>query len=137
MIRAFRSGRYRAIGAMLDPADALRRALSHAPSGTLRLPSFVDGTDTIVGYQTLKDYALAVSVGFATRDYLAAWRMRSASLLVAAVLLTVLILAADRRSTRLLGNLAASVAREWGTRCRETAKAQQLESLFQAVPDAA
>ncbi|WP_206998911.1 PAS domain S-box protein [Trinickia mobilis] len=99
-VRALHAGRDNSFGGTLAPDDALRRALQHSRSGTLRMPSCVDGTDTVISYQTLKDYPLAVAVGYSTAEYLSAWRTRSASLLAAAVLLTALILVTDRRTTR-------------------------------------
>ncbi|MGN6669412.1 MAG: ATP-binding protein, partial [Trinickia sp.] len=55
-----------------------------------------------------------------TNEYLAAWHTRCLLLLAAAVLLTVLIVATEQRTNRLLGNLAAA-------HDREIAKGTQLE----------
>ena len=122
IVRALRSGHRteNAVGAALPAGDPLRRALKAAPSGDLRTTSFIDGRDAIISYRTLKGYPLAVAVGYSTDEYLAAWRTRSFLLLTAAVLLTVLIIAAEGRTKRLLLNLAAA-------NDREIAKGAQLE----------
>jgi signal transduction histidine kinase/CheY-like chemotaxis protein/HPt (histidine-containing phosphotransfer) domain-containing protein len=120
IIRALRSGRDQTVGATLPPGSPLRRALANARSGNLRMPSFIDGRDTIISYRTMNDYPLAVAVGYSTSEYLVAWRTRSLLLLGAAILLTILIVATERRTKTLLGNLAA--AHE-----REIAKGAQLE----------
>jgi signal transduction histidine kinase/CheY-like chemotaxis protein/HPt (histidine-containing phosphotransfer) domain-containing protein len=120
IVRALRSGRDQTVGATLPPGNALRHALAHASSGDLRMPSFIDGRDTIISYRTLSDYPLAVAVGYSTKEYLAAWRTRSLLLLMAAVLLTILILTTERRTKALLVNLAAA-------HDREIAKGVQLE----------
>ncbi|QCP50810.1 PAS domain S-box protein [Trinickia violacea] len=105
------SSRGNAFGATLPPDDALRRALQQSPSGTLRMRSLVDGADTVIGYQTLKDFPLAVAVGYSTDEYLSAWRTRSAFLLAAAILLTALILITDRRTSRRAAALVDSERR--------------------------
>ncbi|RDU96827.1 ATP-binding protein [Trinickia dinghuensis] len=120
IVRALRSGRDQAVGATVPPNDPFRRALAHARSGNLRTASFIDGRDTIISYRTLKDYPLAVAVGYSTSEYLAAWRARSLLLLAAAVALTILIVATERRTKTLLVTLAAA-------NDREIAKAAQLE----------
>jgi signal transduction histidine kinase/CheY-like chemotaxis protein/HPt (histidine-containing phosphotransfer) domain-containing protein len=120
VVRALRSGRDQAVGATLPTQDPLRRALAQSPSGNLRTTSFVDSRDTIISYRTLTGYPLAVAVGYSTDEFLAAWRMRSLLLLLAAVLLTVLIIGAERRTKTLLSNLAAA-------NDREIAKGAQLE----------
>lgn len=120
VIRALRAGQNNSVGAALPPGDALRRALSHASTGTLRTPSFVTGLDSVVSYQTLAGYPLAVTVGYSTQEFLAPWRMRSAFLLCAAILLSLLIMLADRRTHMLVESLAAA-------NLREMAKAEQLE----------
>ncbi|WP_183085322.1 hybrid sensor histidine kinase/response regulator [Trinickia fusca] len=121
VVRALRAGLDRSVGTTLPRADPLRRALEQAPSGTLRMPAFIDGRDAIVSYRTLPDYPLAVAVGYLTRDYLSAWLTRSLLLLTAALALTVLIVVVERRTRNLVESLAA--ANE-----REMAKAQQLET---------
>ncbi len=68
----------------------------------------------------MSDYPLAVAVGYSTNEYLAAWQTRSLLLLAAAVLLTVLILATEKRTKSLLLNVAAA-------HDREIAKGAQLE----------
>jgi signal transduction histidine kinase/CheY-like chemotaxis protein/HPt (histidine-containing phosphotransfer) domain-containing protein len=128
IIRALRSGRDEAVGATLPPGDPLRRALAHSPSGNLRTASFIDSRDTIISYRTLKDYPLAVVVGYSTDEYLAAWRTRCFLLLAAAVLLTILIVAAERRTKTLLSNLAAAHEREIG----KTALLEQARSDAEA-----
>ena len=120
IVRALRSGRNQAVGATLPPRDPLRQALERSPSGNLRTASFIDSRDAIISYRTLKDYPLAVIVGYSTDEFLAAWRTRSFLLLAAAVMLTVLIVAAERRTKALLSNLAAA-------HDREIAKGEQLE----------
>ncbi len=120
IVRALRSGRDQAVGARLPANDPLRRALAHARSGNLRTASFIDGRDTIISYRTLSGYPLAVAVGYSAREYLVAWRTRGILLLTAAVLLSVLIVAAERRTKTLLTNLGAA-------HDREIAKGAQLE----------
>lgn len=120
VVRALRSGRDQAVGATLPPNDPFRRALARSREGDLRTASFIDSRNSIVSYRTLSDYPLAVAVGYSTNEYLAAWRTRSFLLLTAAVLLTVLILATEKRTKSLLRNLAAA-------HDREIAKGVQLE----------
>ena len=112
IVRALRSGGGRPVGAMLPPGDALRRALAHAGTGALRMESATGGGTLTVSYRTLEQYPLAVAVGYAANDYLAPWRMRSVLLLGAALLMTTLIVLAERRSKRLLASLAESTQRE-------------------------
>ena len=128
IVRALRSGRNEAVGATLPPNDPLRRALAHSPSGNLRTASFIDSRDAIMSYRTLSDYPLAVVVGYSTDEYLAAWRTRSFLLLTAAILLTILIIAAERRTKALLSNLAAAHEREIG----KTALLEQARSDAEA-----
>jgi signal transduction histidine kinase/CheY-like chemotaxis protein/HPt (histidine-containing phosphotransfer) domain-containing protein len=128
IVRALRSGRDEAVGATLPPGDPLRQALARSPSGNLRTASFIDSRDTIISYRTLKDYPLAVVVGYSTDEYLAAWRTRCFLLLAAAVLLTILIIAAERRTKALLCNLAAAHEREIG----KTAQLEQARSDAEA-----
>ncbi|MDG0025813.1 ATP-binding protein [Trinickia sp. Y13] len=120
IVRALRSGRNQAVGATLPAHDPLRQALERSPSGNLRTASFIDSRDAVISYRTLKGYPLAVVVGYSTAEFLAAWRTRSFLLLAAAVMLTVLIVAAERRTKALLSNLAAA-------HDREIAKGEQLE----------
>jgi len=128
IVRALRSGRNEAVGATLPPNDPLRRALAHSRSGNLRTSSFIDSRDTIISYRTLSDYPLAVVVGYSTAEYLAAWRTRSFLLLAAAILLTILIIAAEHRTKALLSNLAAAHEREIG----KTALLEQARSDAEA-----
>ena len=120
IVRALRSGSNEAIGSTLPSGDPLRRALAHSSSGDLRTRSFIDKRDTVISYRTLSGYPLAVVVGYSTDEFLAAWRTRSFLLLSAAVMLTILIIAAERRTKTLLSNLAQA-------HDREIAKGMQLE----------
>ena len=120
IVRALRSGRDQAVGATLPANDPFRRALAHSRSGNLQTASFIDPRESIISYRKLNDYPLAVAVGYSTSEYLSAWRARSLMLLAAAVLLTVLIVATEKRTNALLRNLAAA-------HDREIAKGAQLE----------
>ena len=120
VIRALRTGQSKSIGATLPPGNLLRRALEQHRSGDLRMPSYMDDQDRIVSYRKLADYPLAVAVGYSTQEFLAPWRLRSMFLLIAAVLLSLLIVLADRRTRGLVRSLAAAHQ-------REIAKAEQLD----------
>jgi signal transduction histidine kinase/DNA-binding response OmpR family regulator len=120
VIRALRTGQSNEIGATLSPDNMLRRALKEHRSGDLHLLSNVDGQDRVVSYRKLAGYPLAVAVGYSTREFLAPWRLRSMFLLVAAALLSILIVLADCRARGLVRSLGAAHQ-------RERAKAEQLE----------
>ena len=120
VIRALRSGRDQGVGARLPASDPLRLALAKTRAGNLNTASFIDERDAIISYRTLSDYPLAVAVGYSTYEYLAAWRTRCLLLFVAAVLLTILIVATEQRTKTLLANLGAA-------HDREIAKGEQLE----------
>ncbi|GLU31049.1 hypothetical protein Busp01_08910 [Trinickia caryophylli] len=120
VVLALRSDGNSSVGTTLPPDDALRRALARAPSGNLRTVSFANGRDSIVSYRTLAGYPVAVAVGYSTQEFLAPWRTRSVFLLLAALLLSCLIVLADRRTGSLLARLAAANR-------REIAKSEQLQ----------
>jgi PAS domain S-box-containing protein len=137
-IRARRSGpRENLDWHRLAPASPLRMALNKAPRGHYVAASDLDGIRRTVSYKTLPDYPLAVSVGFSNDDFLAAFRMRTLALLIAGVILTALILAAESNQWRLFRRLSAASEREREAHARTLLEATRADALFKAIPDAA
>jgi len=137
-IRARRSGERENIDWLRLPAGApLRAALVRAPRGHFDAPSPIDGIRRAVSYKTLPDYPLVVAVGFSYADFFAAFRLRTLALLVAGIVLTLLILAAEVNQGRLFRRLQAAGERERGAHARTTREAKRADALFKAIPDAA
>ncbi|CAB3682903.1 Sensor histidine kinase RcsC [Trinickia soli] len=137
-IRARRSGDRENLDWQRLPANAaLRSALAHAPRGHFDETSPIDGVQRTVSYKTLPDDPLVVEVGFSNADYLAAFRMRMLALLLAGVILTALIVAAEANQGRLFRRLQAASEREREALARTTDEATRADALFTAIPDAA
>jgi PAS domain S-box-containing protein len=137
LIRARRSGSLTGTNLQLPPQNPLRIALTHATGGHYHSASPVDGVIRTVSYQRLVDYPVAVVVGFSVFDSLHAFRARASGLFVAGIVLTISILAAEAYRARLLVTMEASAERERNASNRKILKAQRIESLFAAIPDAA
>lgn len=137
-IRARRSGTRENVDWGRLPVNApLRVALAQAPRGHFDAPSLIDGIKRTISYETLPDYPLVVSVGFSSTDFLSAFRMRTLALLVAGIMLTALILAAETNQGRLFRKLQAASEREREAHERKTLEATRADALFKAIPDAA
>ncbi|MFL9908620.1 PAS domain S-box protein [Paraburkholderia sp. RL17-337-BIB-A] len=135
--RARRSGSANATDLYLPPQNPLRTALTRAPRGQFNYLSPVDGVERAVSYQTLADYPVAVVVGFSTSDFLHSFRARTTALFAAGGLLTILILVAGAKRARLLEKMRVAAERERDANEFKILKAQRIESLFAAIPDAA
>lgn len=136
VVRARRSGPSNASDLQLLEDDPLRKALTATKSGHLSGASPVDGVYRTMSYRRLADYPVAVVVGFSVTDFLRAFRGRALALLLAGIVLTVLILAAEKYRAILLAKMKVADAREREADSNRVLKAQRIESLFMAVPDA-
>jgi len=136
--RARRSGERENLDWQRLPAGApLRAALAQARRGHFDASSAVDGIRRTVSYQTLPDYPLVVLAGFSNAEFLSAFRMRTLALLLAGVILTGLIIAAEAHKGRLFRRLQASSEREREAHLRTSHEATRADALFKAIPDAA
>src|SRR6185312_15240753 len=91
----------------------------------------------IVSYRTLPDYRLVVMVGFSNAEFLSAFRMRMLALVIAGLILTALILAAEANQGRLIRRLQAASKREREAHARKILEARRADALFKAIPDCA
>ncbi|WP_116136055.1 PAS domain S-box protein [Trinickia diaoshuihuensis] len=137
-IRARRSGDRSNLDWLRLPENSpLRVALSASPRGHFDAVSPIDHVRRSVSYRTLPDYPLVVMVGFSNAEFLAAFRMRMLALVIAGVVLTALILAAEARQSRLFRRLQAASGREREAHERTIAEAKRADALFKAIPDCA
>ena len=137
-IRARRSGDRENIDwRRLAPTSPLRMALAKSPNGHFDAVSSLDGVRRSVSYRTLPDYPLAVMVGFSNAEFLSAFRLRTFALVIAGVVLTALILAAEAKQGRLFRRLQAASESEREAHERKMLEATRADALFKAIPDAA
>jgi PAS domain S-box-containing protein len=135
-VRVRRSGSSTTVEVPLPSESAFRRALPLSTEGSFTGQSGIDGINRVFAYRTLKDYPLAVAVGFSVADYLAIYRTRAAALIIAGVILSLLILFAELYRWRLSLQMQASLSRERESDRRRIENAKCIESLFRAIPDA-
>ena len=136
-VLARRSGPSFSVNRQLPPGNSIRTALTGSPKGHFRYISVVDGIKRTVSYLKLPDYPLAVVVGYSASEYLHAFLNRAYALVAAGFLLTIVIVAAESCRTRLLRQMEESAIRERAADRIKILKAQRIESLFAAIPDAA
>ena len=137
-IRARRSGDRSNLDWLRLPENSpLRRSLLASPRGHFDALSPIDHVRRSVSYRTLPDYPLVVMVGFSNAEFLAAFRMRMLALVIAGVVLTALILAAEAKQSRLFRRLQAASGREREALERTTVEAKRADALFKAIPDGA
>lgn len=137
VMRARRSGSSSAVDLRLPPLNPLRTALAKAPRGHFNYVSAVDGVKRTISYQKVADYPVAVVVGFSVSDFLHAFRDRAIALCAAGLVLTLLIFVADAYRAHLLDEMESAAERERDADALKIMKAQRIESLFMAMPDAA
>ncbi|WP_193727749.1 PAS domain S-box protein [Paraburkholderia franconis] len=135
-IRVRRSGPSTRVDIPLPGKSPLRRALTQSAGGSFTGLSGIDGIDRVFAYRTLQNYPVAVVVGFSVTDYLAIYRARVSALVIAGVVLSLLILSAELYRRQLSRQMQASLRRERESDLRRIEKAQRIESLFRAIPDA-
>jgi PAS domain S-box-containing protein len=137
-IRARRSGQRENLDwERLEPSSPLRTALAASPRGYFDAVSPIDKIRRIVSYRTLPDYRLVVMVGFSNAEFLSAFRMRMLALVIAGLILTALILAAEANQGRLIRRLQAASKREREAHARKILEARRADALFKAIPDCA
>ncbi len=137
VMRARRSGRRDGVDRQFPYNNPLRKALARSPDGHIVMVSPLDGVLRSISYKTLPHYPLVVMVGFSVNEYLAACRSRTIAILIAGLILTVLIVIEETYRARLFLKLQASAERERDAHARTLKKAQRIEALFRAIPDAA
>lgn len=137
MVRTRRTPASDAQGDVLAAGSLLRNAVANASQGTLRGISPIDGVERLSSYQVLSPYPLVVVVGYATEEFLEAFRRRRDLLILAGLFMTALIVTSELRRVALWRRLAASALRERGAMEQQAEKAAKLQALFKAIPDAA
>lgn len=135
-VRVRRSGTSTTMELPLARESVLRRALALHTDGSFRAKSEIDGVGRVFAYRKLRDYPLAVVVGFSVADYLVIYRARVIALIIAGVILSLLIVVAEIYRKRLSLEMQASLERERESDRRRIEKAQRIQSLFRAIPDA-
>ncbi|CAN7468370.1 PAS domain S-box protein [Trinickia sp. LjRoot230] len=137
VVRARRTGSRLDTNWPIPPHSPLRLALKRAPQGTFEAASPYDDVRRTISYVTLADFPAAAMIGFSNADYLAAFHHRIIALVVAGVILTLLIFAAEINQGRLYRRAEASSLREREAHARKLKEAERAEALFKAIPDAA
>lgn len=135
-IQVRRSGQSTRVQVPLPAESPLRLGFMSSTEGAFIGRSGIDDIDRVFAYQTVQNYPLAVVVGFSIADRLEIFRIRVAALLTAGLVLTLLILFAELYRRRLAWAMQASLQRESETDRRRFKKAQRIEALFRAIPDA-
>ncbi|MFM0053325.1 PAS domain S-box protein [Caballeronia grimmiae] len=97
----------------------------------------VEGVLGTASYRTLSNHPLVVMVGFSANEYLLALRFRTIAIFIAGIILTALIIVGGGYRARLFLKLRASAERERDAHARRMKKAQRIEALFRAIPEAA
>lgn len=137
IVRARRTSAGEALGDELGASNNLREMIQRDASGSFRANSPIDGVDRISSYQVLTPHPLVVVVGYATEEYLEAYRGRRDLLLLTGVIITLLMGVAEWRKVRLVRRLAESALRERAATERQAEKTAYLQAWFRAMPDAA
>ncbi len=137
VVRTRRTLSAEAQGEALAAGSLLRAAVANASQGTFRATSPIDGVERLSSYQVLSPYPLVVVVGYATDEYLEAFRRRRDLLILAGLFMTALIVTSELRRVALWRRLADSALRERGATEQQAEKAARLQALFKAIPDAA
>uniref|UniRef100_UPI0039F07381 ATP-binding protein n=1 Tax=Bordetella sputigena TaxID=1416810 RepID=UPI0039F07381 len=137
VVRARRTNAGEALGDELGASNRLREMIKRQSAGSFRANSPIDGIDRISSYQVLSPYPLVVVVGYATEEYLAAYRDRRDLLLLTGAIITVLMAFAEWRKVRLVRRTAELALREHAATARQAEKAAYLQAWFRAIPDAA
>ena len=135
-VRARRAGQVDSAAGTIQISPALKAELRRGPKGHFTVTSQVDQVTRTISYQTLPDYRLIVMVGFSNSEFLSAFHMRLIALLVAGIVLTALILAAQSHQGRLFRRLAAVSERERHAHERTMTEVERADALFKAIPDA-
>lgn len=81
----------RLIGASLNRGVIFGQLLPRSPTGTVMLPSIVDGVERLYSYRQVQSYPLVVIAALAKEDILADWRKDTAVQLLVVTLLAVLL----------------------------------------------
>ena len=137
VVRARRTNAGEAVGDELGASNRLREMIQRQAAGSFRGRSPIDGMDRISSYQVLSPYPLVVVVGYATEEYLAAYRDRRDLLLLTGAIVTVLMAFAEWRKVRLVRRAAELALSERAATERQAEKAAYLQAWFRAIPDAA
>ncbi|CAB3905610.1 ATP-binding protein [Achromobacter mucicolens] len=137
VVRARRTSAGEAVGDELGASNRLREMNQRQDVGSFRGKSPIDGIDRISSYQLLSPYPLIVVVGYATEEYLAAYRNRRDLLLLTGAIITLLMAFAEWRKVRLVRKTTDLALRERAATERQAEKAAYLQAWFRAIPDAA
>ena len=137
VVRARRTNAGEAVGDELGASNRLREMNHQQDDGSYRGKSPIDGIERISSYQVLSPYPLIVVVGYATEEYLAAYRDRRDLLLLTGAIITLLMAFAEWRKVRLVRKAADLAMRERAAMERQAEKAAYLQAWFRAIPDAA
>lgn len=137
VVRARRTNAGEAVGDELGASNRLREMNPQQDVGSFRGKSPIDGIERISSYQVLSPYPLIVVVGYATEEYLAAYRDRRDLLLLTGAIITLLMAFAEWRKVRLVRKAADLAMRERAATERQAEKAAYLQAWFRAIPDAA
>jgi PAS domain S-box-containing protein len=135
-VRVRRSGQSTRVDIPLPADSALRHALARSAEGSFSATSGIDGISRVFAYRALANYPLTVVVGYSVSEYLANYRTRASVLVIAGVILSLLIVLAELYRRRLSRQMQASLQRERDSDRHRIEKAQRIESLFRAIPDA-
>jgi PAS domain S-box-containing protein len=123
--------------ALTAPAGRGLQRTEEVSDGHTVMVSPVEGVLRTASYQTLSDYPLVVMVGFPASEYLVALRSRTIAILIAGLILTVVIVVGGGYRARRFLQLRASAERECDAHASRMKKAQRIEALFRAIPEAA